>query len=124
MLDDTLPEKIDQMRVEISALTQAIAGLKNELHLLAEINRRLVALLTPEQKDSAGGALALALAKLVEEVERQNRMLENLSGVLVRFIRDMPSQITKAVLEATSGLNATIRDLPGKVLLAVRDVLR
>jgi hypothetical protein len=46
-----------------------------------------------------------------------------LSGVTVHYIRDMPGMVTKSVLEATGGLLAAIRDLPGKVLTAVRDVL-
>jgi hypothetical protein len=123
LIDDTIPEKIDQMRIEICALTQSVGGLQDQVRLLAEMNRRLIEILTPEKK-GGGGELAAALAKLVQDVERQNRLLEDHTSVLVRFVREIPGQVTTAVLGGTTGLLAAIRDLPGKVLLAVRDGFR
>ena len=67
--------------------------------------------------------MATSLARLADEVERQNRGMEELNGVIVRYIRDMPGMVTRSVLEGTGGLLAATRDLPGRVMTAVRDVL-
>ena len=123
MSDETIHDKLDAMREDLNILVLAIRGLHEQFRMLAEMNRKLIEVLTPAQKDDSGQSLATSLARLADEVERQNRAMEELSGVTVHYIRDMPGMVTKSVLEATGGLLAAIRDLPGKVMTAVRDVL-
>ena len=120
MVDETLPEKIDLLRQEIRALTQAVQHLGHEVHGQSEMVGRLVNLLTPDEK-KPGPSLAQEMAKLVGQVEHQNRVLESLTGAIIRFMRDMPAAVARGVTEATGGLGVAIQDLPGKVLLAVRD---
>ena len=49
--------------------------------------------------------------------------MEELNGVIVQYIRDMLSMVARSVLEGTGRLLAAVRDLPGKVMTAVQDVL-
>jgi uncharacterized protein YihD (DUF1040 family) len=123
MSDKTIQDKLDGLRDDLNILVLAIRGLHEQFRMLAEMNRKLIEILTPAQKDDSGQSLAALLARLADEVERQNRAMEELSGVTVHYIRDMPGMVTRSVLEATGGLLAAIRDLPGKVMTAVRDVL-
>jgi uncharacterized protein YihD (DUF1040 family) len=123
MLDATIHDKIDGLREDITALVLVIRGQQEQFRMLAEMNRRLIEILTPAQRDDSGQSLAALLARLADEVERQNRAMEELNGVIVQYIRDMPGMVSKSVLEGTGGLLAAIRDLPGKVMTAVQDVL-
>jgi uncharacterized protein YihD (DUF1040 family) len=123
MSDKTIQDKLDGLRDDLNILVLAVRGQHEQFRMLAEMNRKLIEILTPAQKDDSGQSLAALLARLADEVERQNRAMEELSGVTVHYIRDMPGMVTRSVLEATGGLLAAIRDLPGKVMTAVRDVL-
>ncbi|MGD0105980.1 MAG: hypothetical protein ABSC06_18355 [Rhodopila sp.] len=123
MSDEILRVRIDALIEEVTTLTLAVGAVQDQLQLLAEMNRRLIDALTPG-KTSGDNQLAMALARLVQEVERQNRLLEGHTNVLGRFFGDMPSMVTASVLEGSTGLLAAVRDLPGKVLTAVRDGFR
>lgn len=122
MFDETINDKLDAIQEDLQVLVLAIRQQTEQFRMLAEMNRKLIEILTPTQRDS-GQSLAGTLTRLADEVERQNRALEDLNGVIVQYIRDMPGMVTGSVLEGTSGLLAAIRDLPGKVMTAVRDVL-
>ncbi len=122
MLDTTIHDKLDAIQEDVRVLVLANRQLTEQFRILAEMNRKLIELLTPQKNDS-GQSIAVSMARLADEVERQNRGMEDLNGVIVQYIRDMPAMVTKSVLEGTSGLLAAIRDLPGKVMTAVRDLL-
>lgn len=121
-VSETISDKIDILREEVVVLTQAVVGLQNQTRLVAEHLNRLVDLVTPEEKEG-GNQLAITLAHLAQEVEHQNRVLSDVSSTLVRFVREMPAMIAESVTGATAGLLASVRDLPGRVLTAVRDAL-
>lgn len=123
MLDRTIHDKLDAIQEDIRVLVLTIRQQTEQFRMLAEMNRKLIEILTPAQKDDSGQSVAASLARLADEIERQNRAMEELNGVIVQYVRDMPDMVTKSVLEATGGLLAAIRDLPGKVMIAVRDVL-
>jgi hypothetical protein len=122
MLDATIHDKLDAIQEDVRVLALAIGQQTEQFRMLTEMNRKLIEILTPARKDNSGQSLATSLARLADEVERQNRGMEELNGVIVQYIRDMPGMVTKSVLEGTGGLLAAIRDLPGKVMTAVRDV--
>jgi len=122
MFDETIHEKLAAIQEDLQILVLAIGQQAEQFRMLAGMNRKLIEILTPAPKDS-GRSLAETLARLADEVERQNRAMEELNGVIVRYIRDMPGMVTGSVLEGTSGLLAAIRDLPGKVMTAVGDLL-
>jgi hypothetical protein len=122
MLDATIHDKLDAIQEDVRVLALAISQQTEQFRMLTEMNRKLIEILTPARKDNSGQSLATSLARLADEVERQNRGMEELNGVIVQYIRDMPGMVTKSVLEGTGGLLAAIRDLPGKVMTAVRDV--
>ena len=123
MLDATIHDKLDAIQEDVRVLVLAIRQLTEQFRILAEMNRKLIELLTPAQKNDRGPSIAVSMARLADEVERQNRGMEDLNSVIVQYIRDMPAMVTQSVLEGTSGLLVTIRDLPGKVMTAVRDLL-
>ena len=123
MLDATIHDKLDAIQEDVRVLVLAIRQLTEQFRILAEMNRKLIELLTPAQKNDRGQSIAVSMARLADEVERQNRGMEDLNGVIVQYIRDMPAMVTKSVLEGTSGLLVAIRELPGKVMTAVRDLL-
>ena len=123
MLGSTINNKLDAIEEDVCVLALAIRQQTEQFRMLVEMNRKLIEILTPAQKDNSGQSMATSLARLADEVERQNRGMEELNEVIVRYIRDMPSMVTRSVLEGTGGLLAAIRDLPGKVMTAVRDVL-
>jgi hypothetical protein len=122
MLDATIHDKLDAIQEDVRVLALGIGQQTEQFRMLTEMNRKLIEILTPARKDNSGQSLATSLARLADEVERQNRGMEELNGVIVQYIRDMPGMVTKSVLEGTGGLLAAIRDLPGKVMTAVRDV--
>lgn len=119
-MDETVPEKLDLLRMDVMALTKAIEALDHRVHLQGEMIGKLISLLVPEEKPG-GPTLAMEMAKLAHAVANQNRVLESLAGALTQFMRDMPGAVVRAVMEATDGLGRAIRDLPGKVLTAVKD---
>ena len=73
---ESLAAKIDRIGEEQETQTQAIGVLGENVQRLAEMVKRLVDILTPEEK-AGGGELAAALAALLQAVERQNRLLED-----------------------------------------------
>jgi len=122
-MDATIHDKLDAIQEDVRELTRAVRGLQEQCRVLAEMNRRLIEILTPAQSSDAGQSLAVSLARLADQVEQQNRALTELNGVIVQYIRDMPTMVTGSVLEGTRGLQTAIQDLPGRVMTAVRDAL-